>query len=83
MTLNYGFPLIKEIREIFEDFFQSGKSGKNRGFSAKIREKIFKSGNFFSKPFSNLLIWGKKFFQTLKPFFRNYQQIPLNEAVFA
>ena len=52
-----GFPLIREIREFrenFEDFFQSGKSGKNRGFSAKIREKNFKSGNFFSKPFSNL-----------------------------
>ena len=50
-----GFPPIREIRENFEDFFQSGKSGKNRGFSAKIREKNFKSGNFFSKPFSNLL----------------------------
>ena len=51
---NTGFPLIREFREIrenFEDFFQSGKSGKNRGFSAKIREKIFKSGNFFSKSF--------------------------------
>ena len=46
-----GFPPIREIREFrdnFEDFFQSGKSGKNRGFSAKIRE-------LFSKPFSNLL----------------------------
>ena len=54
-----GFPPIREIREFrenFEDFFQSGKSGKNRVFSAKIREKNFKSGNFFSKPFSNLLI---------------------------
>ena len=53
-----GFPPIREIREFrenFEDFFQSGKSGKNRGFSAKIREKNFKTGNFFSKPFSNLL----------------------------
>ena len=53
-----GFPPIREIREfreIFEDFFQSGKSGKNRGFPAKIREKYFKSGNFFFKPFSNLL----------------------------
>ena len=46
-----GFPPIREFREIFEDFFQSGKSGKN-GF---FREKNFKSGNFFSKPFSNLL----------------------------
>ena len=50
-----GFPPIRGFRENFEDFFQSGKSGKNRGFSAKIREKNFKSGNFFSKPFSNLL----------------------------
>ena len=50
-----GFPPIREFRENFEDFFQSGKSGKNRGFSAKIRGKNFKSGNFFSKPFSNLL----------------------------
>ena len=49
-----GFPPIWEFRENFEHFFQSGKSGKNRGFSAKIREKIFKSGNFFSKPFSTL-----------------------------
>ena len=47
-----GFPSIREFRENFEDFF---KSGKNRGFSAKIREQNFKSGNFFSKPFSNLL----------------------------
>ena len=44
-----GFPPIREIRENrenFENFFQSRKSGKNRGFSAKIREKIFKSGKF-------------------------------------
>ena len=49
-----GFPPIREIREFrenFEDFFQSGKSGKNRGFSAKIREKNFKSGNFFQNHF--------------------------------
>ena len=53
-----GFPPIREIREFrenFEGFFQSGKSGKNRGFPAKIREKNFKSGNFFPKPFSNLI----------------------------
>ena len=53
-----GFPPIREFREIrenLEDFFQSGKSGKNRGFSVKIREIFFKLGNFFSKPFSNLL----------------------------
>ena len=46
-----GFPSIREIRENFEDFFQSGKSGKNRGFSAKIREKNFRSGNFFPNHF--------------------------------
>ena len=34
-----GFP---PIRKNFENIFQSGKSGKNRGFWAKIREKIFK-----------------------------------------
>ena len=61
MTQYTGFPPIREIREHFEDFFQSGKSGKNRGFSAKIREKFFKSGNSFSKPFSNFLIWQKHF----------------------
>ena len=48
LIANTGFPPIREIREFrenFEDFFQSGK---NRGFLAKIRE-------LFSKPFSNLL----------------------------
>ena len=48
--LTAGFPPIREFRENFEDFFQSGKSGKN-GFSAKIREKNFKSGNFFPNHF--------------------------------
>ena len=42
-----GFPPIREIRENFENFFQSGKSGENTVFSAKIREKNFKSGKFF------------------------------------
>ena len=49
-----GFPLIREIREFmenFEDFFQSGKSGKNRGFSAKIRGKISNQGTFFPNHF--------------------------------
>ena len=41
-----GFPPIRENREHFENFFQSGKSGKNRGILAKIREKNFKSGKF-------------------------------------
>ena len=36
--------------KFLKTFFQSGKSGKT-GFSAKIREKMFKLGNFFSRPF--------------------------------
>ena len=52
--INSGFPPIREFRENFEDFFQSGKSGKNKGFSAKIREKNFKSGNFFQNHFQTL-----------------------------
>ena len=43
------FTGLPAVRENFEDFFQSGKSGKNEGFSAKIRGKIFKAGNFFFK----------------------------------
>ena len=43
---NSGFPLIREIREKFDNFFQSGKSGKT-GFSGTIREKVCQSGNFF------------------------------------
>ena len=46
-----GFPLIREIRENFEDFFQSGKSGKTGGFNPKSGEKMFKSGNFFQNLF--------------------------------
>ena len=38
LILFTGFPPVREIRGIFENFFHSGKSGKNRGFSAKIRE---------------------------------------------
>ena len=62
--LRAGFPPIREFRENFEDFFQSGKSEKNRGFSAKIREKILKSGNFLQnhfQPFNvrkQLFKWG-------------------------
>ena len=57
MTMNHlcVLDMMTLTKKNFEDFFQSGKSGKNRGFSAKIREKNFKSGNFFPKPFSNLL----------------------------
>ena len=38
-----GFPPIREIiefRENFEDFFQSGKSGKTGGFQPKSGKKI-------------------------------------------
>ena len=49
--LKSGFPPIREFRENFEDFFQSGKSGKNLGFSAKIREKISNQGTFFPNHF--------------------------------
>ena len=45
-----------------EDFFQSGKSGKNRGFSAIIREKILKSGNVFFKTILIPFNLRKKFF---------------------
>ena len=43
-----GFP---PIRENFEDFFQSGKSGKNRLFSAKIRELFLQT---IFKPFKSI-----------------------------
>ena len=43
-----GFP---PIREIFEDFFQSGKSGKNWGFSAKSRKKFSHQGTSFQNHF--------------------------------
>ena len=36
------------------EILKTFQSGKNTGFSAKIGEKNFKSGNFFSKPFLNL-----------------------------
>ena len=35
-----GFPLIREIRGNFEDFFQSGKSGKTWGFQQKSGKKF-------------------------------------------
>ena len=35
-----GFPPIREIRENFEDFFQSGKSGKTGDFQPKSEKKI-------------------------------------------
>ena len=61
-----GFPLI---RENFEDFFQSGKSGKilktfssqgnqgkTGGVSAQNQGKNFQIRELFFKPFSNLLV---------------------------
>ena len=64
-----GFPPISEIRENFEDFSQSGKSGENRGFSAKIREKISNQGTFFQtifKPFQPINL-RKLFLKSVKP----------------
>ena len=77
-----GFPPIKEIREIrehFEDFFQSGKSWKNGIFSQNQRKNV-KSGNFFLnifKPF-NLKNLRKMFLRLLN--LRSSQEIALNEA---
>ena len=70
LNLPAGFPPIREFRENFEDFFQSGKSGKNRGFSAKIREKKFQIRELFSQtiftPFKPINL-RKMFFKTVKP----------------
>ena len=41
-------------RKVLKTFSSQGNLGKT-GFSAKIKEKNFKSGNFFSKLFLNLL----------------------------
>ena len=51
MLYEAGFPLIREIRENFENFFQLGKSGKNRGFSPKSGEKCSNQGTFFQNHF--------------------------------
>ena len=62
-----GFLPIREFREIrenFVDFFQSGKSGKNGVFSAKIREKFSNQGTFFKtifKPFKPFNLSKKNF----------------------
>ena len=42
-----GFPPIREIRDNFEQFFQSGKSGKNKGFWPSIRGKNSNYGKIF------------------------------------
>ena len=65
-----GIPLIREIRENFEDFFQSGKSGKNRGFSAKIREEKFQIRELFFKTFFKPFNLRKMLFKTVKTFFQ-------------
>ena len=57
-----GFPPIREIRENFEDFFQSGKSGENGVFSQN-------QGTFFQtivKTFKPINL-RKMFFKTVKP----------------
>ena len=51
-----GFPPIREIREKFVNFFQSGKSGKNRGFQAQSGKKFANQGIFSSLPKLFLLI---------------------------
>ena len=55
--------------KILKIFSSQGNQGK-RGFSAKIRGKNFKSGNFFfqtnSKPFKPINL-RKMFFKTVKP----------------
>ena len=62
------FPLMREIRENFEDFFQSGKSGENGVFSQnqlkkfQIRELFFQT---IFKPFKPINL-RKMFFKTLK-----------------
>ena len=43
---------------IFEEFFQSAKTGS---FQPKSGKKFSNQEIFFSKPFSNLLIWGNVF----------------------
>ena len=61
-----GFPPIGEFRENFEDFFQSGKSGKNGFFSQnqgkkfQIRELFFQT---IFKPFKPINL-RKMFFKT-------------------
>ena len=65
-----GFPLIREIRENFEDFFQSGKPGENgvfsqnQGINFQIRELVFKTILIPFNPSKNVFRWFKF---TLKP----------------
>ena len=70
-----GFPLIREFRGKFENFFQSrkleknlttfssqGNQEKNKGFSAQIRAKICKSGEkILFKTVKIISSQGKKF----------------------
>ena len=75
-SVHAGFPPIREFREIFEDFFQSGKSGENGVFSQN-------KGKKFQNHFQTFLSEEKCFFKTAKAFFRTCQEITLNDAIFA
>ena len=57
--------MIREIRKNFEDFFQSGKSGKTGVFSQNQGKK-FQIREFFSKPFKPINL-RKMFFKSVKP----------------
>ena len=55
--LNAGFPPIREIRknrELFEDFFQSGKIREKQGVLSQDQGKKFKCGNFFQNYFQTV-----------------------------
>ena len=63
---------MSKIREKFDNFFQSGKSGKNRGFQAQSGKKFANQGIFSSLPKLFLLImfslaWAGLGFQDSSP----------------
>ena len=73
--LQSGFPPIREFRENFEDFFQSGK---NRVFQPKSGKKIWNQGTFFQtifKPFKPINL-RKMFFKSVK--LRSCQEIAIS-----
>ena len=54
------------------------------GVFSQNQGKYFQIRELFSKTISKHFNLRKNvFFQTVKPFFRNYQEIALNEAIFA
>ena len=69
LDIHAGFPPIREFRENFEDFFQSGKSGKN-GFFSQNQGKKFQIRELFPqtifKPFKPINL-RKMFFKNVKP----------------